>query len=121
MKVIDKKIFASAYNIKSVQSEIEIMKKLEAHKNIVGLYDVYQTNNNMYIVTELCEDGDLRSFIKRKKKVQEIEAIKILRDIVNGFRYLFEHEIIHRDLKPANILVHQGRCKISDFGFAKNL
>lgn len=29
--------------------------------------------------------------------------------------------IIHRDLKPANILMKNGQCKISDFGFAKNL
>ena len=36
------------------------MKKLEPHENIVRLHDVYQTNNNMYIVTEYCEDGDLR-------------------------------------------------------------
>ena len=82
---------------------------------------MYQTNNNMYIVTEYCEDGDLRNFIKRKRRVSEAEALKILRDIMNGFKYLCNHEIIHRDLKPANILIHNGRCKISDFGFAKNL
>ena len=40
---------------------------------------------------------------------------------MNGFKYLYNHEIIHRDLKPANILIQNGRCKISDFGFAKNL
>ena len=75
----------------------------------------------MYIVTEYCEGGDLRSFIKRKKRVAEHEAVKILKDIVNGFKYLYRHEIIHRDLKPANILLHNDRCKISDFGFAKDL
>ena len=40
---------------------------------------------------------------------------------MSGFKYLYDHEIIHRDLKPANILMSKGRCKISDFGFAKNL
>ena len=33
---------------------------------------------------------------------------------------LHENGIVHRDLKPANILMHQGICKIADFGFAKN-
>ena len=40
---------------------------------------------------------------------------------MSGFRYLNNLDIIHRDLKPANILINNGVCKISDFGFAKNL
>ena len=120
VKVIDKKIFANTYNIKSIQSEIEIMKKVE-HTNIVKLLDVYQTNNNMYIVTEFCQDGDLRGYIKKKKRLGESGAVEALKDIVAGFKYLHEREIIHRDLKPANILISEGTCKISDFGFAKSL
>jgi serine/threonine protein kinase len=44
-----------------------------------------------------------------------------LKDILDGFKYLVSLGITHRDLKPANILLKNGRCKISDFGFAKNL
>lgn len=40
---------------------------------------------------------------------------------MKGAKYLHSNGIIHRDLKPANILVKNGVCKISDFGFAKNL
>ena len=120
IKVIDKKIFANTYNIRSIQSEIEIMKRVE-HENIVKLLDVYQTSNNMYIVTEFCKDGDLRGFIRKKKKLGEKAAVKILKDIVAGFQYLHAREIIHRDMKPANLLISEGVCKISDFGFAKNL
>jgi len=87
VKVIDKKIFSNTYNVKSIQSEIDIMKKVD-HENVVKLLDVYQTNNNMYIVTEFCEEGDLRGFIKKKKKLSEIAAIKILKDILHGFEYL---------------------------------
>lgn len=68
VKVIDKKIFSNNYNVKSIQSQIDIMKKMD-HNNIVKLLDVYQTNNNMYIVTEYCRDGDLRNYIKKKKKL----------------------------------------------------
>ena len=46
------------------------MKKME-HENIVKLLDVYQTSNNMYIVTEFCEEGDLRNYLKKKKKLTE--------------------------------------------------
>jgi serine/threonine protein kinase len=68
IKVIDKKIFANAYNLKNIHLEIDIMKKVQ-HENIVRLLDVYQTTNNMYIVTEYCEDGDLANCLKKRKRL----------------------------------------------------
>lgn len=120
MKVIDKKIFSNAYNVKNIQSEIDIMKKV-FHENIVKLYDIYQTTNNMYIVTELCQDGDLYRKLQRKKRFSEADAKAYLKDIMNGAKYLHKNGITHRDLKPANILIKKGVCKLSDFGFAKSL
>lgn len=96
------------------------MKKVD-HPNIVKLLDVYQSSNNMYIVTEFCEGGDLRNYLRKKRKINENEAKRILSDLMEGFKYLNKLDIIHRDLKPANILISNGVCKISDFGFAKNL
>jgi serine/threonine protein kinase len=40
---------------------------------------------------------------------------------MKGIKYLHTNGITHRDLKPANILIKDGNCKLSDFGFAKNL
>lgn len=40
---------------------------------------------------------------------------------MRGAKYLHSNGVIHRDLKPANILMKNGVCKISDFGFAKSL
>ncbi len=120
VKVLDKKLFANQYNLKNIQSEIEIMKKVE-HDNIVRFLDVFQTCNNMYIISELCESGDLKTLLKRRKKLPEKEALGYLLDLMNGFQHLDSHEIIHRDLKPANILLQNGKCKITDFGFARNL
>ena len=45
------------------------MKKVQ-HPNIVKLFDVYQTVNNMYIVTELCQDGDFYHFLARKRRIE---------------------------------------------------
>jgi serine/threonine-protein kinase ULK/ATG1 len=120
VKVIDKKIFSNAYNVKNIQSEIDIMKKV-SHDNIVRLHDIYQTANNMYIVTEFCHDGDLLKLLQKRKKIPESEAKGFLKDIMNGAKYLHKNGIIHRDLKPANILLKNGVCKLSDFGFAKSL
>jgi serine/threonine-protein kinase ULK/ATG1 len=96
------------------------MKKVD-HSNIVKLFDVYQTTNNMYIITELCEDGDFYSLLQKRRKIDEEEAKNYLKQIMKGIKYLHMNGIIHRDLKPANILMKNGDCKISDFGFAKNL
>jgi serine/threonine protein kinase len=120
VKVIDKKIFSNAYNVKNIQSEIDIMKKVN-HPNIVQLHDIYQTTNNMYIVTELCQQGDLLHLLRQRRRLPEKEAMGYLRDILEGAKYLHKSGIIHRDLKPANILLKDGSCKISDFGFAKSL
>ena len=43
------------------------------------------TKNNVYIVTEFCEDGDLLNFIKNKGKLPELSALKIAKDIVDGY------------------------------------
>lgn len=119
VKVIDKRIFTSSYNLRSIQSEIDIMKKMR-HASIVQLHDVYQTANNMYIITELC-DYDLLQELKKERRLDEQMAVAYLKDIVCGVKYLHTMGIIHRDLKPANILIKDGHCKIADFGFAKTL
>ena len=120
VKVINKKIFTSRYNLKSIQNEIEILKKVD-HKNIVKFLDVYQTQNNMYIFTEFCGDGDLQGYLKKRGRLPEKDATRILQEIVEGYSYLLSMGILHRDLKPANILVSGGVSKIGDFGLAKTL
>ncbi len=45
-------------------------------------------------------------------------SLKILRQIVDGFKELYKQNVIHRDLKPANILINNDTFKIADFGFA---
>ena len=68
---------------------------------------------------EYCSGGDLKKLLKEKGYLPESEAIQYLTQIVNGFKELYNLKIIHRDIKPANILIHEGKCKISDFGFGK--
>lgn len=70
---------------------------------------------------EFCMDGDLKDYIKSKKSstLSEPEATMFFKHIVEGFKDLHKNNIIHRDIKPANIMLHQGRAKISDFGFSR--
>lgn len=82
---------------------------------MLQLYEVYNTKNNTYIITELC-DSDLSKKIKRK--LSEGESSGYVQQLINGYMHLWRKEIIHRDLKPANILMKEGVLKIADFGFS---
>ena len=57
--------------------------------------------------------------LKRKKRITESEALKITKDIINGFVEIGENNFLHRDLKLANIFMSDGNALIADFGFAK--
>ncbi|KAM3143604.1 hypothetical protein pb186bvf_004366 [Paramecium bursaria] len=106
------------------QEEIEIMRRI-THENVVRLLDVQVTQNNIYIFMEYCKSGTLEQYIFRKnmnnpiKYLAESEALIIMKQIVNGYKALYDQRIVHRDLKPQNILMHQGIVKITDFGFSK--
>ena len=60
--MIDKRKM-SKENMKNTWREIEIMKKIENHKNIVKLYQVLQTDDYLYLVTDYCEGGELFDYL----------------------------------------------------------
>lgn len=121
IKIIETASIQDDYCTKSLMNEIEIMKELKS-PNIVGLFDVFFTKNNVYIITEFCNGGDLRSYLcKQKEPLPEGKARIILKDILIGFKELYNKKIIHRDLKPENILINDNIFKIGDFGFSKHV
>ena len=117
IKVISQTSLQDEYVRQMFSNEIAILEKLSYHKNIVKLYDVIYTANNAYIIQEYCNQGDLETYIKKKKSLSENEAIRVLQDIANGYKELLKYNMIHRDLKPANIFVCDDIFKIGDFGF----
>lgn len=105
---------------KSLRRETQIMKQLN-HPNLVRLIEsiVDSKTDNVYLVMEYYNRGDFSKFLKRRP-LKEKYAIKYLKQIAEGMKYLLSHKIIHRDLKPQNILVSDaGTLKITDFGFAR--
>ena len=121
IKVIEMSTLEDKYLMESLNNEVSLMKNLK-HTNVVQLLDLLFTKNNVYIIQEFCNGGDLRNYMSKKKGViTEIEASKILLDIINGFSELHKSGIIHRDLKPENILLNDDVFKLGDFGFAKHV
>lgn len=89
------------------------------HPNILKFHEALLSDRNCYIVTEICNQGDLEDRIKKKRPFSDPELSKVILDVYQGLRYLKEMGVTHRDLKPANIFMHNGQAKIADFGLAK--
>ena len=89
------------------------------HPNIVGVYDVGQSQEMNYIVMEYVEGTDLKDYIRQRGALHPIEAVRIMMQIVSAIAAAHQNRIIHRDIKPQNILIdREGNIKITDFGIA---
>ena len=89
------------------------------HPNIVPIYDVISEGKTHFLVMEFVEGRNLREFVKIRKKIEPVEATRLMIDISEGLRYAFENGLTHRDLKMSNVLVSsRGQAKLVDFGLA---
>ena len=123
-----KSIFKNNY-IKNIyyKREVEITLTLN-HENVIKCYDIYEDNNSLHFVLELCEGGDLFDYIlnNKNKSIEENEAMDILEQMLKSLIYLHEEVgIVHRDIKPENFLISNinGKkiIKLTDFGFSDYL
>ena len=106
-----------------LEDEISIMNLIKSnpHPNIVQCFDIIRSQNEVFIIMEYCDSGDLMTIIKRP--IKEKYAQFYFCQLANGLKYLDNHSIIHRDIKPKNILLTNNRrvLKIADFGLAKRI
>ena len=101
-------------------TEVGVMHKIQ-HPNILHLYDLLESSNNYYLITDFCDQGDFNNYLRKKnvRFLEERHAVNCLAQIANAFRELRKNKIMHLDFKLANILVHGETLKIGDFGLAK--
>jgi calcium/calmodulin-dependent protein kinase I len=122
VKCIKKKM-VEGDDIKLLRREIQIMKKLN-HPNILKLYEVYEDDEQFYLVMELVKGKELFDKIVERGMYSERDAANIILQVVSAVRYLHENGIAHRDLKPENLLSageeENEIVKIADFGFSKS-
>jgi calcium-dependent protein kinase len=101
--------------------EVEILKKL-IHPNIMQIFEFYEDKKNFYIITELCEGGELFDQIVEKGSLNENEAAWVMKQLMSAINYVHTSNIVHRDLKPENILLDTKKnniIKIIDWGTAR--
>uniref|UniRef100_A0A672INB6 Serine/threonine-protein kinase PLK4 n=1 Tax=Salarias fasciatus TaxID=181472 RepID=A0A672INB6_SALFA len=122
IKTIDKKAMHKAGMVQRVTNEVEIQCRLK-HPSILELYNYFEDSNYVYLVLEMCHNGEMSRYLKeRKMPFSEEEARHFMHQIVKGMLYLHTHGILHRDLTLSNLLLTSSmNIKIADFGLATQL
>ncbi|KAJ1691914.1 hypothetical protein LUZ63_016069 [Rhynchospora breviuscula] len=121
-KSISKKKLRTQVDIDDVKREVEIMRHLPTHPNIVTLKDTYEDDGAVHLVMELCEGGELFDRIVARGHYTERAAAVVTKTIVEVVQMCHKHGVMHRDLKPENFLFGNKKetapLKAIDFGLS---
>uniref|UniRef100_A0A2K5V1C2 non-specific serine/threonine protein kinase n=1 Tax=Macaca fascicularis TaxID=9541 RepID=A0A2K5V1C2_MACFA len=116
IKIIDKTRLDSS-NLEKIYREVQLMKLLN-HPHIIKLYQVMETKDMLYIVTEFAKNGEMFDYLTSNGHLSENEARKKFWQILSAVEYCHDHHIVHRDLKTENLLLDGNMdIKLADFGF----
>lgn len=103
--------------------EVRLLQSLD-HPNIVSFKDSFVDNNDLFIIVEWAEKGDLKRLIRRAISMdirfKETEIWEYSRQLASALDHMHQKRIMHRDLKPANIFVAMdGALKLGDLGLGR--
>lgn len=119
LKSINKQFMNEESSKRKVMQEFNILRRTR-HKNIVRLYESFETPQHIVFVMEVCGGGDLLTYVRRRRKLKEDVARHLFRQILQGLQYIHSQRVLHRDIKLDNVLLtSQGHVKICDFGVSK--
>uniref|UniRef100_A0A672NYN1 Fibroblast growth factor receptor n=1 Tax=Sinocyclocheilus grahami TaxID=75366 RepID=A0A672NYN1_SINGR len=129
---------ATEKDLSDLISEMEMMKMIGKHKNIINLLGACTQNGPLYVIVEYASKGNLREYLRARRPYGmeycynpdqvPVESMSI-KDLVScayqvarGMEYLASKKCIHRDLAARNVLVTEDNVmKIADFGLARDV
>jgi TolB-like protein/Tfp pilus assembly protein PilF/predicted Ser/Thr protein kinase len=119
LKLLPERVSADAERVRRFQREAHAASALN-HPNIITIYDIGQSDERHYIVTEYVEGVTLRERMIREPRLRLEEVIEIAIGIAKALGAAHDAGIVHRDIKPENIMLRpDGLVKVLDFGLAK--
>ncbi|CAO3596882.1 unnamed protein product [Absidia cylindrospora] len=111
------------------QLEIDIQASLK-HPSLLGLERVIHEKNHVFMVMELCDQGDLFDFVMQDQHINKVRDETLVKSvffqILDAVQHMHSQGIYHRDIKMENILLRGDdddsssafTCKVADFGLA---
>ncbi|XP_073452331.1 fibroblast growth factor receptor 2 isoform X3 [Aquarana catesbeiana] len=129
---------ATEKDLADLVSEMEMMKMIGKHKNIINLLGACTQRGTLFVIVEYAAKGNLREYLRARRPVEMEYSYDINRvpgeqmtfkDLVSctyqlarGMEYLASQKCIHRDLAARNVLVTENNVmKIADFGLARDV
>ncbi|TNN56315.1 Fibroblast growth factor receptor 1-A [Liparis tanakae] len=129
---------ATEKDLSDLISEMEMMKMIGKHKNIINLLGACTQGGPLYVVVEYASQGNLREFLRTRRPVgleywsgprraplggpEVRELVSAAYQVARGMDYLASKKCIHRDLAARNVLVTEDDVmKIADFGLARDV
>ncbi|XP_021933765.1 tyrosine kinase receptor Cad96Ca-like isoform X2 [Zootermopsis nevadensis] len=115
--------------------ELQVMKMLEPHPNVVRLLGCCTEKEPLFVIMEYVPHGKLQSFLRNSRAeryygnlhgasntLTSRDLTSFVYQVARGMDFLSSKGIIHRDLAARNILVGENHiCKVADFGFARDI
>ena len=99
-----------------------ILARQVTDRNVIRIFDLGEAGKIKFITMEYVEGESLHQILKQHGKLDAVEAVDIMEQVVRGLAAVHREGVIHRDLKPGNIMCDRsGRVVVTDFGLARSL
>jgi serine/threonine-protein kinase len=106
------------FMLERFRNEVRTARRI-SHPNVCRVYDIGETNNQVFLSMEYVDGEDLSSLLRRNVRLHLNKALEIARKICLGLAAAHDKGVLHRDLKPSNIMIDgRGEVRVMDFGLA---
>jgi len=100
--------------------EAQVLYRLGNHPQIPGLWDHFEDNQQLYLVSEFIAGNHLSQEMTPGKQQREEDVVFLLQEILQVLEFVHQQQVIHQNIKPQNLIRRQdGRIVLIDFGSVK--